>query len=219
MVRLQVTNGQNQDEAIVYVQSEASNGFDVYDSPKMSNNNPAVPEIYTFAGKEKVAINGLQRLEDKIKLGFKTETKDSFAIKVVDAFLVDAATRIILKDSLLNRIQDLTDGMEYCFESGATVDENRFALIIQSTTDINEPIKATAKQCVSVYRNTANRIVINRKYMNKPGIVTILNTLGQKLEQVAITGENIQIEKNLNPGVYLLILEESGETTTQKFVL
>jgi M6 family metalloprotease-like protein len=221
LIRLQVSNNKNLDEAIVYVQSEASCEFDEYDSPKISNCNVAVPEIYTFAGKEKVAINGIQSfaMMDKIKLGFKTETADSLTIKLIEFVNFDADARILLKDSLLNRMQDLSNGFVYRFKSVSSTDDNRFSLVLQDATTLNDQLNSTFEHSVLVYRNAANKIEVVRKNSINPGMVSILNTLGQKLVSARILGKSIQIEKNLNPGVYLLVLEVNGESTTQKFIL
>ncbi|MFZ4799255.1 MAG: hypothetical protein ACOYMA_17280, partial [Bacteroidia bacterium] len=74
VLRLQVSNGTNNDEAIIIFNEDALNGYDDFDSPKMSNGNVAIPEIYTMAGSEQLVINGLNSIttNEVVPLGFYT---------------------------------------------------------------------------------------------------------------------------------------------------
>ena len=74
LIRIKVTNHTNSDETVVYFNAKASDNFDSFDSPKMSNNNNVIPEIFTFADKEELVINGLNNsnTERVIPLGFRT---------------------------------------------------------------------------------------------------------------------------------------------------
>jgi hypothetical protein len=82
-LRLQVSNGINTDEAVVYFNANASNGFDAYDSPKMSNANKAIPEIYTLAANEELVINGMNELalNTELPLGFSSGELNNYSIK------------------------------------------------------------------------------------------------------------------------------------------
>ncbi len=94
LIRLQVSNGTNSDEAIVLVNADASNSYDAYDSPKWSNDNVAIPEIYTQAGTEQMVINGLNNLplNTPLALGFKPGQTGSFSIKATEITNLDADT-------------------------------------------------------------------------------------------------------------------------------
>ncbi|MFZ4726625.1 MAG: hypothetical protein ACOYMD_14420, partial [Paludibacter sp.] len=74
VLRLQVSNVTNNDEAIIIFNEDAQNGYDDFDSPKMSNANVAIPEIYTMAGSEQLVINGLNSIttNEVVPLGFYT---------------------------------------------------------------------------------------------------------------------------------------------------
>ena len=74
VLRIQLSTGTNNDEAVLYSNPNASNNYDGYDSPKMFNNSASIAEIYSIAGAENVAINGLNSIpfDTEIPLGFST---------------------------------------------------------------------------------------------------------------------------------------------------
>jgi hypothetical protein len=132
-VRLQVSNGYNYDETILVFNPLASDEYDAYDSPKMSNGSTAIPEIYSKAGNEIVAINGLKTFESerRIALGFNTAETNSFTIKAIEIVGFDAQQKIILYD-IENEIEhDLSNLTNYEFNSSAINTLNRFELIFK----------------------------------------------------------------------------------------
>jgi hypothetical protein len=68
LVRLQLANGSQSDEALIYFDAAAANTFDNYDSPKMMNNSTTLPDLYTTVGTERLAINGLNDFADNMEL-------------------------------------------------------------------------------------------------------------------------------------------------------
>jgi len=135
LVRLLVSNGTNSDETVIYFNANASNGFDAYDSHKMFNNNPNIPEIYTKAGSEKLVINGMTQYFGglQIPLGFITGQSNTLSIRANDINNFNPEIQIILKDRLFNTEFNLTQGAAYNFTSEATNTEERFVLIFAST--------------------------------------------------------------------------------------
>lgn len=222
VLRLQVSNGINSDEAIVLLNPNASNGYDEYDSPKMSNANAAIPEIYTLAGIEQVVINGLNNVtqNEELPLGFTTGQANTFSIKATEISNFDENTRIILKDNVTNSEQDLSTDSTYNFTSDITSTENRFSLIFRSpsiTTDINN---GNYDKNITIYRNTANRITIQLACNFKSqSSVIVYNTLGQKLITKQLLNRNTEITGLLQPGVYLVTVSYSGKISTKKVIL
>ena len=206
VLRLQVSNGTNSDETIVLFNANATDGYDAYDSPKMTNGNASIPEIYTFAGTEKAVINGLNSIATNslVPLGFSTGAANTFSIKATEVTDFDTDTRIVLKDKVLNVEQDITSGTPYTFTSDATSTENRFAIIFKSASAITGIDNPTENTDVRVSKNADNQIVITRNVDSQSGVVTICNTIGQKLLTTTLTGETTVISKSFSPGVYLV---------------
>ncbi len=210
VLRLQVTNNTNSDEAILYFNKNASDSFDAYDSPKMNNGNNAIPEIYTMAENEKVAINGLNNVAatKTIALGFNTGAANTFSIAATQVSGFDANIRIVLKDSALDIEHNLTDGTAYTFESSVVSTVGRFSILFKTasitTALTSEVANSTQKADVKIVLNAQNQIVIMRKGNNQPEHVSIYNSVGQPVFSTSISGETNTLNYNLNAGMYFV---------------
>jgi len=222
ILRLLVSNGLHIDEAVIYTDNNAAKGYDKYDSPKMSNYNVAVPEIYTTAGTEKLVINGLNDIpaNTELPLGFITGQSNAFSIKATEFSNFDSNTKVYLKDKLSDTEQDLTDGTAYTFASDIASTTDRFSLIFKVvgiTTDVNT---AAGNQATLIYKNTNNQIAVNCNEMISPNaVISVYNSVGQKLESKQITGATTVINKTFNTGVYIVTVINAGKSTTGKVIL
>jgi len=219
VLRIQVSNGTNSDETIVLFNPNASNAYDAYDSPKMSNANAAIPEIYTLAGTEQVVINGFRSLTPDIELplGFTTGKSNTLTLKATEISNFDSNTKIILKDNLLNTQQELTDGSEYNFNSEVTNTTKRFSLMFKTSnvsTDIpqnNEDIPS-----LTVYGNASGQMVVNfNNEIIGQGNVSVFNTVGKKLESKTLNPITI-LNGPFMSGVYLVKVSANGKILTKK---
>ncbi len=216
-LRLQVSNGVNSDETLIYSDPNALNGYDMFDSQKMSNANASIPELYTLAGTEQLAINGMNSIpyDTEIVLGFSTLTSGSFSIKASQFSNFTSGTQIILKDNVLNAEQDLTLA-DYSFTSAASNNStNRFTLIFHApsvATGINPESND------NVWISTHNgQLVINGTSAKVS--VEVFNTIGQKVISGNITSTNAQLNNNLSPGAYLVKLTIEGKSITKKMII
>ena len=222
LLRLQVSNGINSDEAIVYFNPNASDGFDTYDSEKMSNNNVAIPEIYTLAGTEQVVINGLKSVypDEELPLGFDTKQENTFTIKATQITDFDPATHIVLKDKLLNTEQELAGNTAYTFSSDAVNNTSRFSIVFKSTgitTGLNN--NSNVSESVLIYRNQNGLITVTRSNSFGEGTVTVCNTLGQILTNMSTTGTVTVVNKVFIPGIYLVKVNLTGKSTTKQVII
>ena len=220
LLRLQVSNGTTTDEAIIYFNQNAKNSFDVYDSPKLTNASNTIPEIYSLAGNEELAINGLNALTPttEIPLGFRTGESNNFVIKVNEFVNFDPNTRIILRDNLTNTNSDITLGDGYRFSSSAVTTANRFSVIFSnySTTNINR----IEDKSINIFKNINNNIVVEiNENIDKEAIVKVFNTGGQLLYRKTTIQKTININNVLVKGVYLVSVNISGLTKSQKVVI
>jgi len=221
VLRLQVSNGTNSDEAIVLFNSNASNAYDAYDSPKMTNGNASIPEIYTFAGAEKLVINGLNSVTTNplVALGFSTGTTNNFSIKGTQVGNFDPDMKIILKDQLLNKEQDITDGTAYTFTALAGTADERFSVVLRSSSLTTGTDYIFSQQSITVFKNANNKIVVTRSAFSKDGVITVCNELGQKLFSTTASGKSTVINKCFSSGVYLVTVNEDGRTITKKLIV
>lgn len=218
VLRLQVSNNVNYDETLVLFNQNALNGFDDFDSPKMSNNTTSIPEIYTQIGDQKLVMNGMNavKFETEIPLGFTTGEANNFSVKNTQMTNFDVGTKIILKDKLLNTENDLTEGTPYTFESGVTNTTNRFSLIFRApgvATGVNPNAQKLNAQ---VYVNAANQITIIAPEKAK---YSIYNALGQIIKD-GITSSNRTIVTGINnSGIFVVRVSENGSSYSTRIVL
>jgi len=220
VLRLQVSNGTNSDEAIVYFNPNASDGLDDYDSPKMSNANAAIPEIYTIAGTEKLVINGLSVVtpEETLPLGFTTGQSNSFSIKATQIANFDGM-KVYLRDNVLNTEQELTDASSYTFTSDIATTTTRFSVVFKSA-GVTTGINASTNQTVVINKNANNQITVNcNGAINSDSFVSVYNALGQKVSAQQITASNTIISSSFKPGVYVVTVNNGNKTTTKKVIL
>lgn len=217
LMRLQVSNGVNTDETVLFFNSKASNALDMYDSPKMSNNLTAVPEIYTRIGADDLVINGMNQIQydTKIPLGFSTLQANSFTIKISELNNFDANAKIILVDNELRTEQDLTNGMSYNFESGITNTNERFSLIFK-TSSATMDVANIEKLNGQVFVNTQNHITI---IVTEKAICNIFDFLGQKQYQKMIYSPKETVNETFSSGVYFVELLTNGKREVTKVVI
>ena len=221
-LRLQVSNGTNTDEAVIYSNSAASNSFDAFDSQKMFNSSASIAEIYTVAGTEDVAINGLNTIhyDTEIPLGFTTLTAGTFSIKASQINNFEAGTQVILKDYLNVSnpvIADLSDGSSYSFSSDATSNNtSRFTLIFKA------PSVATGINSVNgnvwISTNANGQLMINGA-VNDETSVAVYNAIGQRVAAKNLTSNVNVLDTRLVPGVYTISLTNAGKSVTTKVII
>jgi len=213
VLRLQISNGINSDQALINFNSNASNGFDSYDSPKLSNESASIPEIYTLAGTEQVVINGVNDLS-QLTLGFTTGEANNFTIKASQFANFASGTQIILRDNLLNYEQDLTLA-DYNFYSDVTANnETRFTVLFKApsvATGINPNTNG------NVWISLANnQIVVNGA--NGETNVAVYNEVGQRLVSQRLTATTKSVGTFV-PGVYMVTVTNAGKTITRKIII
>lgn len=216
VLRLQVSNGVNSDETIVLFNANATNGFDDYDSPKMTNVNVAVPEIFTQIGSENMVINGLNSIESitEIPLGFITGQANNFTIKASEITNFDPSVQIILRDNQETKEQILSSGSDYSFSSGITNSTNRFTLIFKAR-DVSTANAELINRFMTT--NNAHQILINLSESDKTAFVSVTNIIGQRLIHKALNSTHTVLD--LPGGTYLVTVTSEGVTKIRKVIL
>ena len=222
ILRLQVSNGINSDETLIYTNDNAANGYDAYDSQKMTNGNTAIPEIYSLVGNNELVINGMNSytLDSEIPLGFRPGKVADFSLKATELLNIGSDVRVMLKDSKLKSEVNITDGSSYTFSTTDTLaTTNRFSIIFRTAgvaTDINK----TNNQSMVVYKNANNQIMVNYNgTLNNENTIAVYNALGQKVVNKQITDSSTAISIPNGMGVYMVTVNAGGKIATSKIVL
>jgi len=223
VLRLQVSNGLHNDETVVYFNNNASDNFDIYDSPKMSSNNVDVPEIYTLVDNNELVINGMNAISTnkELALGFTPGTANTFSIKANEISNFNAGTQIILKDLQQNSEQNITEGTSYNFTSDATKTTNRFSLIFKSnsiSTDLETDYPES--NAISVYKNINGKITVNSGCsISNDGIIVVYNSAGQKIESKTLSNTTTTLDKTYISGVYFITVIINSKLSSHKIII
>lgn len=221
IVRLQVSNATNSDETVLRFNENASNAFDSYDAQKMTNASPTIPEIFTLADNEELAINAMSTLPQntEIALGFRTGETTTFSMKASEITNLEPNTSVILKDNLLNKEVDLSVGNAYSFTSEATNSTSRFSIIFKTTGATAGVNNVGNAMDILIYKTANNQIMINYNgTIAESATVTIHNIIGQTLTTTKLAKSTV-IHLAFKAGVYLITIINGGRTITQKLVI
>jgi len=215
VIRLAVSNGTNSDEIVAVFADSASNGYDKFDSPKMSNNNVHVPELYMQADSEKVAINGLRTFtgNDSIAVGFHAFEKGTFAVSLHEFSGLDGYTAVLF-DNVTKKSTDLSTGDEYSFVADSSDNASRFTLVLKSGTETTGITAVTAKGISVSQKNGA--IVVTTAVV--PATVTISDVLGRVISSSRIASSPASIDVPAT-GIYFVTVASGTTFETVKVVI
>jgi hypothetical protein len=220
ILRLKVSNGTQADEAIVLFDPKATNSFDnQYDAPKLSNDDAAIPEIFTLSGTREIVINSLKDVatNKEVALGFRTGKAGKFTIKASEIKNFSQAVSLILEDKLTGTKQNLSQTPEYAFSSEVATVNNRFVLhFAESTTGIDEVGESTK---VNIWLGADNQLNVELGKDQGKSRIQIYTPLGQQLLAKEFAGTQTQLTLNYQPGVYLVSVITGNQKTTRKIVI
>jgi len=218
LLRLQISNGTNRDEALICFHPDALNKFDAYDSQKWFNSSDAIPELYTKSDNEQLVINGLNQVVNDLELpiGYCSGQAAPLSIKALEMNKFEEGTKIFLIDKVENTQTELESGTSYNFTSDKVMNnENRFSLLFkvpQITTSLDA---ANSSEFVS-YLNNAGQIVI----LSKPNAeYCIFNASGVKIQSGITKAESTICENKLSAGVYMVKLSKDGNYYVKKLIV
>ena len=220
VLRILVANKIYSDETVIYFNPNASNGSDIYDSPKMSDGNPDLPKIYTVADVDNLVINGMNQipLDTEIPLYFDQGNQSSFTLKATEFSNFDAVFRIVLKDKFNGNLEtDITDGNLYSFDAIPTAAVDRFSLIFRNSST-NTSVQNPYAQQFSVINmpNHQLKLQFNRSLS---GEVVLYNAVGQQMVHQNLNGTSSVSVFSLPTGVYVLNLYSDGKSISRKVIV
>jgi hypothetical protein len=220
LLRLEVSNGTNKDEALIYFNENASNGYEAYDSPKMSNGSTSIPEIYTKAGDEKLVINGLKSLDKNIEipLGFSTGQSNTFTIKATEVSNFSSDVKISIIDKVKNEEHDMNLDDSYIFNSDIATTESRFAIVFKVTSIATDFEDFAAP--IEIYIDNYKHIVINKLFQPEAiNSVSVYNVMGQQIVEQNLKQTRTVIETNFIAGIYLVVIEAGNKKLIRKVII
>jgi len=202
-VRLQVSNGTNSDELLIYTDPQASNAFDWYDSPKMSNESAHIPEISSLVGSESLVINGLNslNLDTALPIRFMTKTANAFSLKANQVSNLPEGVKVILSD--YGTEYDLTSGAVYDFTSDIADNTNRFSISFRTPGAVTGLNKNSDNRIMVFSENKGITIRVNDAKLIGAE-VSIYNAVGQQIISKQLNNSILHIDYSFTPDVYFV---------------
>ena len=128
-LRMNLLQGENKDQLIVYVNENATNGFDNLDGEKMMQ--ATLPQFYTNAGDKKIVINGLNSAKKQQALPITMELPFTGVHSFVIEDLEIENGLVWLEDKQEEIMQALEPGTVYEFYANSGINAERFVLHFQ----------------------------------------------------------------------------------------
>lgn len=218
VLRLSVSRNEYTDIAVVGFFDNANTTLEEYDTEKMFDSNPEIPQIWTVTSDDKyVVLNGLPKLntqEVTIPLGFKTDVAGTFTFTLTNLPVFDTNTAIYVADSYTGTFTDLrlTNGV-FTFTSEVYNNTERFTLHfgLSNPTEVNSP----ATESVKIY-SSGEIVYINTNASNYQ--VEIYDIYGRKVISET-TKSNCSSFVINTQGAYLVKVISNGKVETKRVLI
>jgi len=206
MLKLELRSGEHRDETIICTKQDALDGYDFYDSDKMSSGNA---EIFTLVEGRELVINRMQGLYNGviIPLGFRPVTEGAFSIRVAEMTNIDSLS-IYLTDHQLGTEVSLQGTESYNFNSDEQPVNNRFSIVLRSNgvfTETDAPERGRM-QVLTGPDNTIT-VITHQAY----GEVNLHDLAGKLIVSQPLTSCCTRIETPLEPGVYIVTVNNQHQ--------
>ena len=80
-------------------------------------------------------------------------------------------------------------------------------------------LNKSVQNSIIVYRNAYNQITVQNTSNDATGLISVYNTLGQEVAKSAVNSVSTTIDKNLAPGVYIVILKNDAGSSAKKVII
>jgi hypothetical protein len=126
LARVNLVDGNNFDQLLVYLNGDMSNEVDEYDSEKMPVGGTV--QVYTMSSNKKLVMNGLKNNKKKVSVPLYLELPQtkSYTLQLSEYQVEDGL--ILLEDKQEGTIQDFTLMENYSFYANSGLLQNRFVL-------------------------------------------------------------------------------------------
>ncbi|MBF9222794.1 T9SS type A sorting domain-containing protein [Hymenobacter ruricola] len=216
------------DETVVYFEPGAALGFSArHDAYKVQLNGNGRPSLWSQAGAESFAINGLPDLATApvIPLGVRVSQDGAHELVLTGLTDAPAGTQVWLEDRVLNRRQNLAANPTYAFTMLANYTGQRFYLNFVAGTVTAVTTGQLAARTALYPNPTTARATLELAGLREQGPVQVevVNVLGQTVRQLStrpkqgFLSETIDLN-GLATGVYTVRIHAQEGTVVKRLV-
>ncbi len=213
-IKLKSPNNLTNTQLIGYV-SGASNGFEQdYDAEALSTSSDV---FYSVLGSRQLLIQGRSDdfiTSDVVPIGanFYQDGTYSIGLEKVEGIFGNGQ-KVYLKDNLLSKTIDLSQG-DYSFSASKGLNNTRFEIVYKGNDVLG--VGDLSKSNFSVYRDGGNYVINSTKKLGK---VEVYDASGRMIRSFTSTETTMRIDmSDVSNGIYILKVENSGETKTKKII-
>jgi hypothetical protein len=215
LLTLRVDGNNYWDQSQVYVNSQATTGYDAeYDARKLMGSADA-PQLYSITPDYDLSINTLPSLDanNVIPFGFLPGASGTFVITASGMETFPSGQDFYLEDILTSQVQELNTNPVYTFTAAPGQQEHRFNLHF-TPLGINE---ATGSN-IRIY-SSEQTIYVNIPFALR-GDIIVYNVMGVELARKAIIGNSLNVlNTGLNTGYYIVkVLGDTQSTSSKVFI-
>jgi len=229
LARVNLVDGNNFDQLLVYLNSDMSNEVDQYDSEKMLSSGTV--QMYTMSSNKKLVMNGLKNNKKKVSVPLYLELPEtkSYTLQLSEYMMEDGL--ILLEDKQEGTIQDFTINENYSFFANSGLLQNRFVLHFilpnaelttqgPSNSWVTEEGSYTEGGDVEIFNDDRGNIQITVNQaadLKVEGTVSVTDMNGKAVYTGQLEGITTNIELNVPSGIYYLTVQ-SGTLIEKKKV-
>ncbi len=229
LARVNLVDGNNFDQLLVYLNSDMSNEVDQYDSEKMAASGTV--QVYTMSSNKKLVMNGLKNNKKKVSVPLYLELPEtkSYTLQLSEYQVEDGL--ILLEDKQEGTLQDFTLMENYSFYANSGLLQNRFVLHFilpdaelttqgPSNSWVAEEGSYTEGGDVEISNDDRGNIhiTLNQAADQKvEGIVVVTDMSGKAVYSGQLEGIITTIELDVPSGIYYLTVQ-SGTLIEKKKV-
>jgi hypothetical protein len=216
------------DETVVYFEPGAALGFSAqHDAYKVQLNGDGRPSLWSQAGAESFAINGLPDLATApvIPLGVRVSQDGAHELTLTGLADAPAGTQVWLEDRVLNRRQNLAANPTYAFSMLASYTGSRFYLSFVAGTVTAVTTGQLAARTALYPNPTTGRATLELAGLREQGpvAVDVVNVLGQTVQHLSARPKQGFLTETLHlsglpTGVYTVRIHTQEGTVVKRLV-
>lgn len=227
-LRLNVEQGTNRDQIILYMKPEASSAYDEFDSDKMFLSG--TPQLYTKIADKKLVINGMKsnKKQTSVPLFIDIPSTGLFTLHAEEFNVEDGL--ILLEDKQEQMMQDITLNDTYTFYATAGVCSNRFVIHFKMPNAVptaqgpsnnwaDDQTVFNEVGDVQITSDARGKVVITLEQtedVKVEGVVQVTDANGRMVYNGALEGVQSTIQLNVPSGIYYLSVQTGNITENKK---
>ncbi len=225
LVRMNISSGIYEDNAVVRFANDAKTGLDYdYDAEKLFL-NATKPYIYSVSDDTKFAINGLPFPEPTVEIPLVINISATGTHKITATQIQGLENYpVMLIDTKAGSITDLKTNPVFTFTASAGLLSDRFILKVGNLSTGNEdPVGADGLFKIYASFENINIMTLSSDWDGRKGIVRILDLTGKVLSNYGnisfSRNSMITIPSTLTKGIYIIELKTGIRRYVDKIII